>query len=122
MLRQDGCECFGSICTKQFPLVQHDELVAHGDQFFQAVFRDQHGERKIAVELFERVQKFRGCNGIKLRGGFVQNQQIGAHDHDGRKHQQLLLTARKCADRQMKPRLNAKIACHFGNAARDLVL
>ena len=71
------------------------------------------------VDLAEGGEEVRRGNGVKLARRFVEDQDFRLKHHHGRKVQELLLTARKCRDGLIKPRLDAEETCHFRNAAAN---
>ena len=83
------------------------------------MFGHKHRKPQIPVQFFYRGNKVRSRNRIQLCGGFVQQQYLRLHDHNGGKAQKLLLSAGKGAHIPLKPVLYAKIAGHFRNPAAD---
>ena len=79
----------------------------------------QNCQTKLTIELFQRCDKIRRRDGVKLCRRLVQKQEPWLHDHDGRKIQKLFLSARKRGNIGKKPILDSKIACHLRDAAAN---
>ena len=77
------------------------------------MLRNEDGRSQFCVDLPQGVQEIGSRNGVKLAGGFVQNQNLRLHGHDGCQVQQLLLSAGQIGNVSVEPVLNAEIAGHF---------
>ena len=96
-----------------FSAVHHDGAVSVGENILHPMLRNEDGRSQFCVDLPQGVQKIRSRNGVKLAGGFVQDQNFRLHGHDGRQVQQLLLSAGQIGHVSVEPVLNAEIAGHF---------
>ncbi len=87
--------------------------IADRKHVFQPVLREENGSAQLPVQSGDGVQKVSRGDGVQLTGGFVQNQHIRLHGHDGGQIQQLFLPPGKLRHVGVKPVLNAEIAGHF---------
>ena len=83
------------------------------------MLNQQNGQRQLAVQLLQGGQKIARCDGVQLRGGLIQQQDIGLHHHHCGQAQQLLLPAGQGGNVALKPILDAEKACGFCYAAAD---
>ena len=51
------------IISNQFPFVQNQQAVGHGDHVFQAVLTDENGGTQFPVNTAQGLEKIRGRNG-----------------------------------------------------------
>ena len=113
---QQFSDVSGGIVCNDTAAVHDDGPVCIGEDILQSVLRDDDGGAQFHIDLADRIQKIRCGNGIQLAGGFIQNQHLRLHGHDGSQVQQLLLTAGQVRYIPVKPVLDTEIAGHFRNS------
>ena len=76
------------------PAIHHRHAIGGIKDILQTVFGNDHRRAQFQIDLAHRVQKIGSRDGIQLAGGFIENQYVRMHRHDGSQIQQLFLTAR----------------------------
>ena len=109
----------GAAPGDELSAVQHQHLVAVGEDLLQPVLGAQDGGAQLPVDAGHRRQKVRSGDGVQLGGGLVQNQHTGLHHHNGSQVQKLLLSAGKLGNIPVKPVLDAEKAGHLRHPAAD---
>ena len=117
LLPQQLADVLGAIVGNHPATVHDDGAVSIGEDIFQPVLRDDNSGAKLHVDLPDGIQKVAGGNGVQLAGGFIQNQHLRLHGHDGGQIQKLLLAAGEIGHIPVEPVLNAKITGHLRHAA-----
>ena len=115
-LRTHFCRYAGA---KELAVVHHGDARCKAKGFFQAVFGQEDGRTKLAVDFAEGGKKIRCGDGVKLACRLVEDQDFWLEHHDGRQIQKLLLPAGQLRDGLIEPRLNAEKRCHLRDAAAN---
>ncbi len=80
--------------AKQEFSVFHDRCpVGDGKDFFETVFRENDGQTEFAVEFFQHRNELGRGDRVELTRRFVEQEQFGLHDRDGREIKKLFLSA-----------------------------
>ena len=96
--------------------MHHDHAVGAGQHVLESVLGQDDRQSQFAVDAVDRRQKIRRCDGVQLRGRFVEQQHVRMQRHDRREIQKLKLTAGQFVRRLVKPRLDAEITGHLRHA------
>ena len=114
------CKYRSGVCRRivcDYLSLVHDYCpVRHWQNLLQPVLGDYHRGSQLPVNLAYCCQEVSCRNGVKLRCGFIQNENLRLHCHYRSQIKKLFLASRKLADVLVEPPLNAEKACHFRNS------
>ena len=105
--------------TEKAALVHDQHPACNGKGLLQPMLAEDNGRAHFPIDSTQQSQKFRGGDGIQLRGGLVQNQHIRLHGHDTSKAQKLLLATGQLADRAIEPSFDVEEGGNLGHSAAN---
>ena len=118
-VKEDLADLPGAVVGHKTSLLHNQHPVGHGENILRPVLGDQHRGAQLLIDFFQSIQEIRGCNGVQLAGGLIQDEDFRLHGHNGGQIQQLLLAAGELGHIPVIPALNAEKAGHFRNPQTD---